>query len=90
MTMMLAGMQKVTRAEAKLLSLKEKGNAATAVSRHTMEGVMAGPDSKTMTTTFVGKSTDTYVKQGGKWKISKMVWTPEKMLVDGKPVNMGG
>ncbi len=88
MAMGLGQMKKLTKAESKTLTLKEAGNTATATTRHTMVGMMTGEDKKTHTMTFTGVSADTYVKKGGKWKMSKMSWIKQSSLMDGKP--MGG
>lgn len=89
----LSSMSKVTVADAKILSLKEKGNTGWAKAQHTMGGITAGPDKKNHTMIIVGTVEETYVKQGGKWKMSKMVWLSQKMTMDGKPMDpamMGG
>ncbi|RYG19348.1 nuclear transport factor 2 family protein [bacterium] len=72
MAMGLGQMNKLSKAESKLLTLKEKGNTATATTRHTMG--------------FTGVSSDTYVKQGGKWRMSKMSWLKQTSSMDGKPM----
>jgi hypothetical protein len=82
-----AQMKKLTRADSKILSLREQGNKATSTMTHNMSGVTMGPDKKAHTMTFIGTSEDTYVKQGGKWKMSKMSWKNQSMMVDGKPMN---
>jgi hypothetical protein len=80
-------MEKVTKADAKLLALTEKGNSATSTTQHTMESTttMGGPKRHKMS--FSGVSTETYVRQGGAWKMSKMVWNNQSMLVDGKAMS---
>jgi hypothetical protein len=82
------GFQKVTKAETKILSLKQTKTSATSVSDHAMAGIMPGPDGKPHTMTFTGTSTETYVKKGGKWLLSIMSWGKSKMLLDGKPMDM--
>ena len=84
----LAGFSKITKADSKIVTLVEKGNTASATIHHTMEGTMVGQDKKTHKMTFTGLSTDNYVKQAGKWKMSKMTWGKQTMLLDGKPMNM--
>lgn len=89
----LSGMTKVTVAKATVHSLKQKGNTAVAKGEHTIAGITMGPDKKPHTMVIVGATEDTYVKQGGKWKMSKMVWLSQKMTMDGKPMDpamMGG
>jgi len=49
---------------------------------------MVGQDKKTHTMTFTGTSADTYVKQGGTWKMSKMAWIKQTATMDGKPIKM--
>jgi len=85
MGMGMSQMKKMHKAESKTLSLVEKGNAATVMTSHHMSGTMIGPDKKTHVMTFTGTSKDTYVKKGGAWKMSKMAWVKQTMLLDGKP-----
>ena len=66
MAMGLGQMNKLTKADSKIVSLHEKGNSATVNTLHTMVGTMKGEDKKTHTMSFIGTSADTYVKQGGK------------------------
>jgi hypothetical protein len=80
---------KTTSARTQIVSLKEKGNSAMAVEKHMMAGMMTGPDKKTHKMSYVGTSTETYVKVGKEWKMSKMVWGMDKMMLDGKPMNPG-
>jgi hypothetical protein len=89
MAMGLGQMKKLLKADSKILSVKEKGNTGTSTTDHIMEGVTVGPDKKPHTMTFKGVSTETYVKQGGKWKMSKMAWGKQTMLMDGKPMPTG-
>lgn len=86
MTVGLGGMKKLLKADAKLLSVKEKGKTGSSTTSHIMEGITLGPDKKPHTVTFKGVSTEAYVKQGGKWKMSKMEWSKQTMLMDGKPM----
>lgn len=89
----IGGMGKVTVAKAKVLSLKEKGSTAMAKAEHTIGGTMPGPDGKPHVMVIIGSVEETYVKKGGKWKMSKMVWLSQKMTMDGKPMDpsaMGG
>lgn len=85
----LGMMKKMIKAEAHTVKLREKGNTATATSYHEMTGTITGPDKKPHTMSYSGTSEDTYVRQGGKWKMSKMAWIKDTMLVDGKPVSPG-
>ncbi|MEI8281441.1 MAG: nuclear transport factor 2 family protein [Armatimonadota bacterium] len=63
---------KCTSAVAKLVTLKEKGNSATSTESHVMKGTTMGADKKSHTMSFSGMSTNTYVKVGKDWKMSKM------------------
>ena len=81
------GMGKVTKAETKVVSAKEKGNTGTSKVIYTM--VMTSKEGgKTHVTKMVGNVENTYRKEGGKWKTSIMDWKDTKMTVDGKPMDM--
>jgi hypothetical protein len=86
MTMSFTRMQKVTQADSKTIDLLETGNTAVATTYHAMAAVMSGSDKKNHKLTYTGTSKDTYIKQGGKWKLSKMAWSNDKTLIDGKPL----
>lgn len=88
MKMGMSGLKKVTSATTKIISVKEMGSKATVVADHAMAGTMAGPDKKDHTMLHAGNVIESYVKINGKWKMSKMVWTTTKMLMDGKPMAM--
>jgi hypothetical protein len=93
MKMGLGSLKKITVCEAKSLSLKQMGNRASGSTRHRLGGSNMGPDKKEHTLVFSGVSTDSYVKQGSMWKLSKMVWKTQSMTMDGKPFDpskMGG
>lgn len=79
---------KCTSAVAKLRTLKEKGNMGTSTESHMMKGTMTGPDKKPHSMTMSGMSTNTYVKVGKMWKMSKMSWGKSTMMMDGKPMDM--
>ena len=84
---------KVNSVTTKILSLKEGLATATSKERHTMSVRSMGPDKKAHTMIMIGVSTNTYRKEGGKWKMSVMDWKNEKMTMDGKPMDpsmMGG
>lgn len=85
MKMGIGMMTKITKADSKILSLKESGNKATCQVQHMMEGTMVGPDKKSHTNSFIGTAEESYVKVNGKWKMAKMNWKAQKMLIDGKP-----
>jgi hypothetical protein len=84
----LGSLTKVTEASTKIKDLKEKGNTATCTAIHTMKGTMMGPDKKSHKMVMIGTSKDTYKKVNGKWKMSIMEWTADKMTMDGKPMDM--
>jgi hypothetical protein len=93
---MVAGMQQafamykqITTAKTTILSVKEHGNTATAVEKHTMGGIVAGGDKKTHKMVFEGTSTETYRKVKGQWLMSSMSMKTDKMTMDGKPMPMG-
>lgn len=85
----LGQMPKMSKVENKILKVTEKGNTGTSTIEHAMTGTMMGPDNKPHTMTFIGISTNTYVKQGGKWKQSKMVWGKQTVKMDGKAMTAG-
>lgn len=85
MTMGILSMKSLRKVEAKAISVKEKGSTGTVMTMHLMEGTTIGADKKPHTLTFSGTSEDTYVKQGGKWKLSRMAWVKQSMTMDGKP-----
>lgn len=89
MQMGLGQMKKMIRADVKLVSLSEKGNTAVAMTTHVMEGISVGADKKPHKLSFGGTSADTYIKTGGKWKLSKMAWVKQSVNIDGKPLQMG-
>lgn len=83
-------MKKVTHSQAKIVTLKVKGNVGTSTETHSMTGLMTGEDKKTHTLTFSGTTTNTYRKEGGVWKLAVMKWTSQKMAMDGKPMGAPG
>lgn len=85
MKMGLGAMKKLNTVATKVLSVKQSGNTGTVSTVHVMSGVTAGQDKKPHILSFTGMSQDTYVKIGGKWKMSKMVMKTQKMTLDGKP-----
>lgn len=89
--MMKQGMKLFTKmisAKAEIVSLSEKGNDATAITRHSTVSLMTGQDKKPHKMEFVGTSTDTYKMVKGKWLMSSMSMKTDKMLLDGKPMDM--
>jgi hypothetical protein len=91
MKMGVTMMDTMSVCEAKLLTLKQKGNKAFTTMRHVMVGTMKGEDKKSHTMAFDGVSENTYVKQGGVWKMATMTWKKMKQTMDGKPMPaMGG
>lgn len=85
MEMGFSTMKTIDKVETKLLSLSEKGNAATSKSSHLLAGTMVGPDKKSHKFAYSGTSIDTYRKEGGVWKMASMKWADMKMTMDGKP-----
>lgn len=89
--MRLAGgfdvMQKVTVADSSILSLHEKGEAATCTIKHLMVGKTMDPKHKAHTLGFSGVSVNTYRKEHGKWLMSSMSWKTQTMTMDGKPMS---
>lgn len=83
-------MEKITEVSTKIISLKETGNTATCKGQHVMKAVMKGTDKVPHTMSFVGVSTDVYKKVNGVWKMASMTWSDQKMLMDGKPMDMSG
>jgi hypothetical protein len=88
MKMGLGMMETLTVCEAKLLTLKQTGKTAVGTMHHKMVGKMKGQDKKTHTMSFSGVSQNTYVNDGGKWKMSSMTWKSQSQTMDGKPVRM--
>ena len=82
------GAMKTTSAHTDIVTVKEKGNMGVATQKRTMTGTMTGPDKKSHKMSFNGTTTDTFVKVGKEWKMSKMVWGKNTMMMDGKPMNM--
>ncbi len=89
MKMGLAGYQKITKVETKVISVKEMGDSGRAVELHTMAGLMAGPDKKPHKMVYVGTATETFRKVKGKWMMASMSMKTDKMTLDGKPMAMG-
>ncbi|HLO98384.1 MAG TPA: hypothetical protein VK171_07310 [Fimbriimonas sp.] len=83
----LGSLNKVTKAEAKLISLKETKTTGVATYNSITEGTVVGPDKKTHTMTFLGKMTEHYRLEKGKWMMYKMVFSDSKMKMDGKAVD---
>lgn len=88
LNMSIVMMEKVTSASSRILSLNEKGNTATATVEHSIAGTMKTGDKKTHTSNWTGTFTEEYRKVDGKWKMSKIVPTAQKYMMDGKPVKM--
>lgn len=96
LAMMKGSMGQIQRCDSvntRILSLKQRGNMATASSLHTMSGRVMGPDKKSHRMKMSSKSMETYVKDGKMWKMKSMSWSNTKMTMDGKPMDpkmMGG
>jgi len=88
----LGSMSKVTVCSAKTLSLTENGKIGAGTTEHKMGGIVIGGDKKPHEIVMMGVSMESYVKEKGVWKISKMVWKNTGMTMDGKkmdPAMMG-
>jgi hypothetical protein len=78
----------MTKSETKRLSLKANETAGTCVEMHIIEYMQKAPgQTKTSLINYTGKSTDSYKKINGKWKLMSMVWSDTKWTMDGKPFN---
>lgn len=86
----LSAYTKITLATSRIVSVKQKGDTGAAVERHEMKGYTLGPDKKKHNLVFIGTSTESYKKVGGKWLMSSMVMKTDKLTMDGKPMSMGG
>ncbi len=86
---MLSTFNKVTSADVKMLTVKEKGNAATSTCAHTLTGTVMGPDKKSHKMVMKGWTSDTWKKEGKVWKMASMTWTKQEMTLDGKPFRPG-
>lgn len=82
----LGSLDKITVCATKVITVKQKGKTAVGTIEHRMAGTMKGQDKKTHRMTFSGVAEDTYVMEGGKWKMSSMSWKSQKQTMDGKPV----
>lgn len=78
-------MDKVTKVDIKVNSIKEMGTKGTAVYTVDMVSTMIGEDKKVHKMGFKGKATDVYVKSKGKWLCKSMTWSNVVMTMDGKP-----
>jgi hypothetical protein len=83
----LSSFPTVTMASATVVRCKEHAKTGEATCLYTMGGKMIGPDKKTHTVMSSGTSAETYVKVGGTWKMKSMVWSNNKMTMDGKPMD---
>ena len=87
----LAMLNKVKKADSKIVTLTEKGNSATCTTSHNMVGVIMDGNKKPHDMGFLGTSIETYRKENGKWKMASMTWKEQKMTMDGKPMEaLGG
>ena len=81
-------MGSLSTVESKIVGFKESGSTASAMTAHKIVTTVSGPDKKKHTMVYTGTSNETYVKQGGKWLMTKMAWISEGMSMDGKPMKM--
>jgi len=78
----------MTKSESKRLSLKANETSGTCVELHIIEYKQKAPGQTKMSLiSYTGKSTDSYKKINGKWKLTSMVWADTKWTMDGKPFN---
>ncbi|MBS1716783.1 MAG: hypothetical protein JSS72_03515 [Armatimonadetes bacterium] len=85
MKMGLGMYKKIDTVSMKYMSTSSKGNEGWATCWHKMGGTMVGADKKTHRMEFIGTTKNTYRKENGEWKLAKMEWTEDKMMLDGKP-----
>jgi len=81
---------KMTHVSIQVLSVKEHGDAGTAVESQITEGIVKGLDKKAHTTAYVGVSKETYRKVDGHWRMATMSMNTEKLIVDGRAMPTGG
>ena len=82
----LGQMKKMNQATESAISIQEHGDTAAVTTNHYMQGVMPGPSKKPVFLGFIGTTKDTWVRQHGKWKMSRMEWVHQTMMINGKPV----
>jgi hypothetical protein len=82
-----AAMKTVKSASSKLLRCVEHGKTGITATTHSITAMITGPDRKLHLLVASGDSKDTWVKVGGAWKMSVMLWGKQKMTMDGKPFN---
>jgi hypothetical protein len=78
------GAMTITHASEKILSLTEKGESATALMNHVVDGTTGDKAKKVHKIRSSGTSLDTYRKENGKWLMASMAWKDSMMTVDGK------
>ncbi|MHB8635498.1 MAG: hypothetical protein ACYC96_03385 [Fimbriimonadaceae bacterium] len=83
----LSSLPNVSSSTSKILSCAEHGKTGTTTTTHRIVATMVGPDKKHHKLVSIGKSTDSWVKVGGVWKMSVMAWGAQTMTVDGKRMN---
>jgi hypothetical protein len=70
-----------------------KGNTASCLCTHLVAGdyfAAEGADRDVHKVEFGGVSLDSFRKEGGKWKMSKMEWKSQKFMMDGKEIKPDG
>lgn len=84
-------MMKNLKCDFKVTSVKEKGDMAMVVAKTKMMGMMKpmGNDKKAHMMGSAATETFTWRKMKGKWMITRIVTTDEKMTMDGKPYKPG-
>ncbi len=81
--MNLAGLKKLTRADADIVSIKGNANEAKVMICHTLAGI-AGRGTDVHTITYAGTSADSYVKVAGAWQLARVEWIKQDVYYDGK------
>lgn len=79
---------RVTKSTTQLGKLVVKGGTAKIDTSGEWGMVMPGPDGKSHTFAGITKTTDTWLKTPGGWKLKEVKTTSEKMTMDGKPFKM--
>ena len=77
---------RIKHVHASVLSVSEHGKSGSTKTVHSIDATTVGPDHKSHRMSMTGTSKDTWVKIGGKWKMSSMTWLSQTMKMDGKPM----
>lgn len=87
----IQSMKNITKLSMKLTGVKIKGNKATGLEHFALvASVPTGNANKKFSVVDVTASnTTTMEKRGGKWLCTQVVSKPGRILIDGKPVDLG-